>query len=149
MTDSHARDLGLILKMALWSAILATVTSAATFTALNAVRPIVQTLSPTPWDLAKTTVLVLPITAVSFGSFGFLAGLVGGAFLVKRRPRIRSTRRLMIESAVAGFILGLGFPFFDRFLNRYTAGWAILSAPVGMLCAMICAGSFRSQLVVK
>jgi hypothetical protein len=137
----------LILKMAVWAAVLASIISALLFTALNAVPPLPGTLLPTAWDLAKTTVLLLPMTAVSCGSFGALAGIVGGAFLVLRKPRIHSTRRLMIESGIAGFILGLGFPFFDRLVNHYTRGWGILSAPIGALCAMICAVSFRNQLV--
>jgi hypothetical protein len=138
-----------ILKIALWVAILVSVISALLFTVINAVPPLPRTLLPTVWDLVKTTVLLLPITAVSCGSFGALAGIVGGTFLVLRRRRIHSTRRLMIESGIAGFILGLGYPFFDRLLNHYAQGWAILSAPVGLICAMICAASFRNQLITE
>ena len=63
----------LILKMAVWAAVLASIISALLFTALNAVPPLPGTLLPTAWDLAKTTVLLLPMTAVSCGSFGALA----------------------------------------------------------------------------
>jgi hypothetical protein len=137
----------LVLEMGLSSAMLASIVAAIIFTLLSAVPPLVDTHAPSTWDLAKTIVLLLPITAASCGSFGALAGILGGVFLVLRRSHIHSTGRLMVESAIAGFVLGFGFPFFDRILNRFTNNWAILSAPAGMLCSVICAAIFRRQLI--
>ena len=36
----------------------------------------------------------------------FLAGIAGSAAIYLRRRRIQGTKRLLIESAVAGFVLG-------------------------------------------
>jgi RsiW-degrading membrane proteinase PrsW (M82 family) len=68
--------------------------------------PIRDPSSPTVWDVGRATLLLCPITAVSCGSFGFLAGIAGSAAIYLRRRRIQGTKRLLIESAVAGFVLG-------------------------------------------
>jgi hypothetical protein len=143
-----AKEFRLVLKVGLLAAFLATFISAFLFTILSAVRPIVGSLSPSGWDITKSTFLLLPITLVSCGSYGLAAGIVGGAFLIRRTPHTRSTGRLMIESAVAGLVLGFGFPFFDHLLSQYGTGWDVILAPAtGMLCAIICALSFRGGVV--
>ncbi len=150
VTGRRVGDFRLILRVGVLAAVLASVICAFMFALLNAMGPTVDSLAPSVWDIVKTTWLLLPITLVSCGSFGFLAGIAGAAFLVWRKPRIRSTRRLMIESAIAGLALGLGFPFFDGLLNQHASGWGlILSAPTGLFCAIICAASFDNQLMTK
>jgi hypothetical protein len=53
-----------------------------------------------PWASA------IGMWSVDIGTLGFFAGLVGGAWLAQRRAGIRSTGRLVVESAAAGAPLG-------------------------------------------
>ncbi|HWO31840.1 MAG TPA: hypothetical protein VNO32_23845 [Candidatus Acidoferrum sp.] len=87
---------------------------------------------------------------------GFLtitcAGVVkiaGGALLSLRRRHIHTIYKLLIESAIVGFLLGLAYPFFDRLVNGpLLNGWAmLLSAPVGVCCALVCALTFSDRFV--
>jgi hypothetical protein len=131
------------------AAFLATVVPASAFTILSAMRTIATTTSPTAWDLAKATLLLLPITAVSCGSYGFLAGIPGGALLSLGSRHIHTINKLLIESAIVGFLLGLAYPFFDPHGNGpLLNGWAmLLSAPVGVCCALVCALTFSDRFV--
>jgi membrane associated rhomboid family serine protease len=139
----------LILKVGVLAAALATIVSALLVAVLSAVGPpLSDTTSPSILDITKTTILLFPITAVSYGSFGLLAGIIGSATLVVRRRRIRSRRRLLVEASIMGFLLGFLFPFFDRLLNRYVNPVHVLfSAPVGTFCALLCALFFRRHFL--
>jgi hypothetical protein len=150
-TESQPRPWLFILKAALLTALLATLASALLIAVSIGLQPIVQTTRPSMWDITKSVLLLLPITGVSCGSYGFLAGLVGVSILKWRKRRIRSTGRLLVESAVTGFMFGLLFPFFDRLLNppSFSGMQLLLSAPIGMSCAILCALTFRTYLVTR
>ena len=106
-----------------------------------------------PVDAAETVLLLFPITAVSCGSFGLIAAVVGGSAVYLRKNRIRSGKRLLIESAIAGFLLGCLFPFFDLAQNSLLLrerpqllvipGQLLFYPVVGVMCALICALAFR------
>jgi hypothetical protein len=138
-----------ILKAGALAAFLAAAASAMLIATLSALGRIPDTTSPTVPDILRAAFWLTPITAVSCGSFGFLAGIAGSALLDWRRPRIRSTGRLLIESGIVGFVFGFGFLFFDAVVNPRSLGamQALLSAPVGMCCALVCALAFRRRFV--
>jgi H+/Cl- antiporter ClcA len=138
-----------ILKAGALAAFLATAASALLIATLIGVGPMQGTTPPTVLDILRAAFWLTPITAVSCGSFGFLAGIAGSALLDWRRRRIRSTRRLVIESGIVGFVLGFSFLFFDAVVNPRSHGamQALLSAPVGMGCAVLCALAFRGRFV--
>jgi|HubBroStandDraft_2_1064218.scaffolds.fasta_scaffold338459_1 hypothetical protein len=140
-----------ILKAGTLAAFLATAASALLIATLIGVGPLQGTTSPTVLDILRATFWLTPITAVSCGSFGFLAGIVGSALLDWRRLRIRSTRRLLIESGIVGFVLGFMFLFFDGAVNPRSLSFSeiILSAPTGMCCALLCALVFRRRFVTE
>lgn len=131
----------LILASGLLAATLATVASAVALAVLSATVPSVGSTSPKIWEIVRTVLLLIPITAVSCGSFGLLAGLAGSALLSLRAPNIHSHNRFLIESSIAGFLLGLAFPLFDRLINPFSSNLAqtLLSAPIGLGCAAVCA----------
>lgn len=138
-----------ILKAGTLAAFLATAVSALLIATLAALGPIQGTTSPTVLDILRAAFWLTPITAVSCGSFGFLAGVAGSALLDWRRQGIRSTQRLLIEAGIVGFVFGFGFLFFDAVVNPRSLGamQALLSAPVGMCCALLCALVFRHRFV--
>lgn len=140
-----------ILQAGALAALLASLFSALVIAVLSALQPLIQTSRPPVWDIIKAAILLVPITAVSCGPYGLLTGTVGAALLKLRRSRIRSARRLALEAAILGFLLGFFFPFFDGLMNRGgTNGMQIVfSAPVGMLCAIICALTLRTHLVTQ
>jgi hypothetical protein len=150
--DNGGRLLAFILKAGILAATLATVISAILIAALSAEGfPHNGTTSPTVFEVANNAVLLVPITAVSCGSYGLLAGLAGGALFSLRRRRIRSMRKLLIEAGIAGFVLGFLFLFFDRFVGQsYANGMQLLfSAPAGALCALVCAVAFRGHFLAS
>lgn len=135
-----------ILKAATLGAVLGTLVPAlliAIFTGMH------NGLLLHPFDAAETVLLLFPITAVSCGSFGLVAAVVGGSAIYLRRNRIRSGQRLLIESGVAGFLLGCLFPFFDLAQNSLLVKeppelmvipLQVLLYPItGVLCALACA----------
>ena len=97
---------------------------------------------PNPWELAKATVLLCPITAVWYGAYGLLVGAVGSALMYWRRRHIGSTRRLLLESAVAGFLLAGLFPLLDSWFD-----WprGLICMGLGVPCALLCAFAFRRR----
>jgi len=142
-----------ILKVGALSAVLATVVSALAVAVLNSLW---NRWLPNPLDFMETVLLLCPITAVSCGSFGFLAGFAGGTAIYSRRSRIRSKRRLLIEASLAGLLFGCLFPFFDAAMNslfvksfqlfvipRQIFLYPLLSIP----CALICALVFRKHFL--
>jgi hypothetical protein len=151
-TKSRSRTSLFVLKVGTLAAVLATLASALEIAVLSALGPFQSTTSaPNVWDVTRSTLLLCPITAVSCGSYGLLAGIVGSAILSWRRQRIHSTRRFLIESALAGFVFGFFFPLFDRMMNSSSLSGmqALLSAPVGMSCAILCAVVFRGHFVPR
>jgi hypothetical protein len=146
-TGTHHRLF--ILKAGAFAALLAALTSACLIAVMSALQPIVHTTPLSVWDVVKATFLLLPITLVSCGSYGFLAGIIGTLLLKRRRVRIRSSKRLLVESAVVGFILGFPFPVFDRLMNPPSLNGMqmLLSAPIATVCAVLCAMTFRAHLV--
>jgi len=100
----------------------------------------------------KAAILLCPITIVSCGSFGFLAGVGGSSWIYWRRRGITSTRKLLGKSAIAGLLWGVAFPFFDRIVNLpYSESFHVvqllLCIPSGVTCALICALVFRKRFV--
>jgi hypothetical protein len=98
-----------------------------------------------PLDAAETALLLLPITAVSCGTFGLLAGIVGGTAIYLRRRRVHSSKRLLVESAISGFLMSCLFPFFDAAVNSLflrsfqlwvIPGQIILYPVLGIPCAL-------------
>lgn len=148
-TLTRTRSLAFILKAGTFAALLATLISALLIAVLSTLQPLVQTTPLKVLDVIKATILLIPITVVSYGSYGFLAGVLGISILKWRKSRIRSTRRLVVESAVVGFILGFLFPLFDRLMNPPSL-WGeqvLFFAPTGVCCAILCALTFRTYLV--
>ncbi len=130
----------LILTSGLLAATLATIASAVAIVILSAIIPMVGTTSPNIGEVARAILLLMRITAVSCGSYGFLSGLAGSALLSLRAPNIHSRKRFLIESAIAGFLLGLAVPLFDRLMNpSFNAAHMILTGPIGLGCAVGCA----------
>jgi hypothetical protein len=140
--EDRYRYASLILKSGVLAAFLATVVSALAIAVLSAARPLIDTTSPSVWDIGRATLLLLPIIGVSCGSYGFLAGMAGGALLTLRRRHIHSIQRLLIESATTGFLLGVAFPFFDRLMNNESTnvGSMLLAAPSGTHRHLLCLG---------
>jgi len=139
-----------ILKAGGLAAVLATAVSAILIAVLSAVSPFSRdTTSPRAFEVATNAVLLLPIAAVSCGSYGLLAGLAGGSLLTLCRRRIRSMRRLLIVAGIVGFVSGFLFLFFDHFVGgSYVNGVQLLfSVPAGALCAVLCAVVLRSHFL--
>jgi len=145
-TASANWPVGLILKVAVLNALLVTVVSALAITLWSGAG-----VPSKPLELGKTVILLCPITAVSCGSFGLLAGLAGATLIYLRRRRLRSTKRFLVEAAVIGFVLAFFFPEFDVLMSRvqgflYYSGPAVvaLTPAFGIPCGLICALIFRN-----
>ncbi|MCU1283713.1 MAG: hypothetical protein JWO13_63 [Acidobacteriales bacterium] len=109
---------------------------------------------PNVLEILKNALLVSPITAVSFGPYGLLAGMVWSRWVYHRKHLIRTNRRLLLESAILGFVFGILFPFFDGLLYlRPLNDFRIWLSPMGVLlcwilsvtCALTCALFFRKS----
>ncbi len=139
-----------VFKAGILAAVFATAISALSVALLSAaVPPHPDTVAPGIFDIVRTALLLCPITAVSCGSYGFLAGLAGSALLNFRRRRIRSVTRLLVEAGIAGLIFGFLFPFFDRFVGQsyLNGGQMLFCAPVGALCALLCGVVLRRRFL--
>jgi len=151
---NHTRYVPFIVKASGLGAALGTLAPALVITILTGL-PNGSLLHPL--DAAETVLLLLPITAVSCGPFGLIAAFVGGSAVFLRRRRIRSGKRLLIESGIAGFLLGCLFPFFDLAANSVllkerpqlmVIPIQLLFYPIlGVLCALICALAFRRSFI--
>lgn len=103
---------------------------------------------PNPIELAKTTVLLCPISAVSYGWFGFVTGLGVAALLSLRRRRIRSNKRLIIEATIFGIILGCLYPVFVSWSGQWESPLLLVVFPfLGGICAAVSAAAFRERFV--
>ena len=141
-----------ILKAAAFGAALGTLAPALTITVFTGTH---NGLLLHPVDAVETALLLLPITAVSCGSFGLITAVLGGSAVFLRRKRIRTEKRLLIESAILGFLLGCLFPFFDLALNSLflrqrpqllvIRGQLLFYPILGVLCALICAVAVRQS----
>lgn len=145
--------LSFILKLAALSALLGTFAPALAITLLTGLY---SGSLLHPLDSGETILLLCPITAVSCGPFGVLAGVAGGTAIYLSRKRIHSTLRLLLESATLGLLLSCLFPFFDAAFNRlfhqsfelFVIPMQIVLYPVlGVLCALICALTFRNRFI--
>ncbi len=153
------RPIPLVAEVAALNAVLATVMASLVVALLSALPdPHYGSLTkaPTAADVLRTAILLCAITFATCAPFGFVSGVAGGAWLLIRRPKLRSIKRLLWESAIVGFLLGGLYNVQDRFLNflqYHTAATSlsILQAAAcfvcGAVCAMICALIFRKHLV--
>ena len=151
---NHARYVPFIAKATALGAALGALAPALVITILTGL-PNGSLLHPI--DVAETVLLLLPITAVSCGPFGLIAAFVGGSAVFLRRRRIRSGKRLLIESGIAGFLLGCLFPFFDLAENSVLVKERpqlmvipiqLLFYPIlGVLCAIVCALALRKYFI--
>lgn len=151
---NHTRYVPFIVKAAVLGAVLGTLAPALTITIFTGMR---NGLLLHPVDATETVLLLFPITAVSCGPFGLIAAVVGGSAIYLRRNRIRSGKRLLIESGIAGFLLGCLFPFFDLAENSVllkerpqlmVIPIQLLFYPIlGVLCAMVCAWALRRYFI--
>jgi membrane associated rhomboid family serine protease len=151
----------LILKAGMVNALLLTVLSALMIALINGAGtsapeyrpgvnpdPSIRNYVPNPIELAKTSLLLCPITAVSYGWFGALAGLVSATFLHLRRRRIRSNKRLILEAAIFGVILGCLYPFFVAWSGQWESPLFLLAFIfVGGICAAMCAAVLRNRFL--
>ena len=147
------------LNASVFGALLATVTSALVIALLSALPTGPRhdlSNRPSVVDMVRTTFLLCAITVAPCGSFGFLAGAAGSTWLRFRKRRIRSLKRLLVEAAVAGFLIGILFPFFDSAVNSppfqkigvlLTPLQLLLSLPFSIACALICALVFRKHFM--
>ena len=95
-------------------------------------------------ELIISFLVVCVFAVIPAGTFGFLAGALGAAWLRCRRSSIHSKGRLLAEAALVGAALGSTFPFIHRAM-----GWAgvdhpkvdlkavVLSAGIGVACAVL------------
>lgn len=111
---------------------------------------------PDLWELVKAAVWLWPITAVSCGSFGLLAGSAGGALMYARAKRIRSLKRFLLESVVLGIVLALGFPYCDFAMDsaqgiriEFYPQFDFLAPVLGGASALICAAALRKRFISR
>ncbi len=97
---------------------------------------------PNLFEVIKAAALLCPITAVTCGSFGLLAGVTGALWMCFRKPHIRSSRRFLLETAITGSLLGGFFPVFRGPTDPIPASVCI---GLGCLCAVLCALAFRKR----
>jgi len=145
--------LSFILKVAALGALLGTLAPALAITFLSGLR---NGSLLHPLDAAETVLLLCPVTAVSCGPFGLLAGAAGGTAIYLRKRHIHSNKRLLAESAIAGLLMGCLFPFFDAAVNSVflksfqplvIPGQIILYPVLGIPCALICALVVRRNFI--
>jgi hypothetical protein len=155
----------LILQVGIFNALLATLMAAAAYAlvsgawierrsttvGIGAAQKVESSLHLTTWELTKAILWLSPFAVVSCGWFGLLAGLIGGAFMCLRGPRVTS-RRLLIETSILGLPLACLFPFCDTWVNGrggiglpYPAALYLLAVVLGPVCAFICALAFRQR----
>jgi len=110
-------------------------------------------LSPQTPDRLKVALLLGLLAGTYIGDFGFLAGIAGGFCLDRRKRQIRSTKRLLLESAAVGAVLGALFPLY--YLATYMTGRVntamaaiteLFCLTVGSSCAVLFAVAFRRRL---
>lgn len=151
-TRARKGYLRFVVEVGIFSALLATVAAALTIAFLGRLR---DHSFPNPLDFVEAVLLLCPITVVSCGSFGFVAGIFGGTTIYLRRKHIHSSRRLLFESSLAGFLLGCTYPVFDGAVNSssliplrlwMTPIQVIIAVVLSVLCALICALSFRKHI---
>lgn len=142
----------LFLTIGAFNALQASLLSAV---ALALASPLPRGWSPDIGQVLRVTPLLLPITFVSFGSYGFLAGFAGSAWINRRRKRIWSMKRLLLHCLALGFLFTVAFPFFDILWNLllsastyHRSPLQLLSCmPIGMTCALSTAMVFRKHLI--
>jgi len=149
--------IGLIIKTTFLNAALATVFSASAIaffsgTGLEETR---ETAGgwPRPWaipnlpELTRAVILLCPITAVAYGSYGLASGFGVGVLLWTRRRTVRSAWQLLGDVTIVGFLWGVSFMLFDGFMNPYSSPAShLLAMTAGVPCAPICALAFRKRI---
>lgn len=148
------------LKAAVLAAVFATVLSSAWVATLGAIAARANhrfefESMPTLWDVGKGTVLFSVVTAGWYGPFAFLAGFAGAAVLYLRRRKIRTLKRLVVESMAIGFVLVLLFPLYDaavysqqlsaigyQFSLLQSTGIFVVPIAVSAVCALACRRQF-------
>jgi hypothetical protein len=63
-------------------------------------------------DVVKHVLLMCLFTAIPAGSFGFMSGVAGGAWLSIRSKKFHSKARVIAESVAVGVVMSLIFPTF-------------------------------------
>ena len=160
------RPPGLILQAAIFNALLVTVIAAVVIALFSGAavevkvvtagsgvgQKMARTTSWHPFELAKAVLWLCPLTAITCGSFGFMAGLAGGGLMYLRTRRVRSTRRFTLETGILGFLLACLFPWFDVWTGQAQGirdlgylGADLLAPPFGCLSALICARFYRER----
>lgn len=103
-----------------------------------------------PWDALGVFPKMYLFALVFAGPFGFVIGGLGGGFLLLRARRAGSLRRLRIEVASLGGLLGSSYPLMARWLgwNPFEGlpGLLPISAAVGTLCAWLVTITLRNDL---
>ena len=149
MLLKHRKYLTAIFEAGILNALLVTGISSVVIAVGNAIPYGGNGVRPGVWEMAKAAVLLSAITVVSFGSLGFLVGVAGSTWMCVRRQRIRTVKRYLMESAKAGLVLGLLFPFIDVLVNLPAKVGnpleALLGAPFGVVCGLICSMVFRRR----
>ena len=112
--------------------------------------------SPQTPDRLKVALLLGFFAATYIGDFGFLAGSAGGFWLDRRTRQIRSTKRLLLESAAGGALLGALFPLYylaTYMTGRVNAASAVIAElfclTIGSSCAVLFALAFRRRLIAE
>ena|ERR1700733_7608799 len=165
---SRCRTLSVILKAGVFNAVLVTGVAALTIAVYSGagtedkvvgnglVTPekVQRSHSWHPIELLKAAAWLSPFTAITYGSFGLIAGLAGGGVMSLRARRIRSTKRFIAEAAILGFLLACLFPFFDVWTGQVQGirdlrySWVDLLVPAfGALFAFLCGLSFRNRFL--
>jgi hypothetical protein len=143
----------LLLKVGAFNGLLATILAAVGFAFVGGVTNGFST------DIAEILLaipLLLPITAVSCGLYGFLASVTASAWILSRRKQSATLKQLLTRSTVVGSVLGVAFLFVDRAVNLLFFGASadstltarlLLCIPVGVCCAVCSALFFRKRFI--
>jgi len=112
----------LVLTTAIVGGILATVLSAFSFVALQALGALVTHTqgfesAPALLDVIKGTVLFCALTVVWSGPYGVLVGAAGGLVLHFRSGKVQNRRRLFIEASIFGVLAAVANPFYEALVN--------------------------------
>lgn len=100
-----------------------------------------------PWDALGVFPKAYLFALVFAGPFGLVIGGLGGGFLLLRARRAGSLRRLRIEVAFLGGLLGSSYPLMARWLwLEWVPGLLPISVAVGALCAWLVTIALRNDL---
>lgn len=152
-TDETSAPFAFTLRVGALNALLATPLSALVIALISTLG---NSAFPNLLEIGKTALLLCPITFVSIGSFGFVAGVAGSAWICLRKRRIRTIKHLLVESGIVGLLMGVLFVFLDAAINSSpitsisssrNPAQILLCWVLSAACALFWAYFFRKRFV--